>query len=167
LIYFYGNPEHSEVAMAKRYRVMLSRAERAELEALAKKDQTGAKRFVHARILLLCDAGVAGPGWPSERIAEALGVTARTIEHTKRRLLEGGMDAALDRKKRETPPRESIFDGEKEARLIALACSQAPNGRKRWTVRLLAERLVALDVFDHISKSSVQNALKKTNLSLT
>jgi hypothetical protein len=77
------------------------------------------------------------------------------------------MQAAVERKKRETPPRKSILDGEKEARLIALACSEAPDGRKRWTVRLLAERLVTLGVFDHISKSSVQNALKKTNLSLT
>lgn len=153
--------------MAKRYRIKLSRRERAELESLTKRDRTGAKRFVHARILLLCDSGPHGPAWPSVRIAEALGVTPRTIEHTKRRLVEGGIDAALERKRRETPPRESIFDGEKEARLIALACSQAPEGRKRWTVRLLAERLVELRVFDHISKSSVQNALKKTNLSLT
>ena len=153
--------------MAKRYRIMLSREERNELEALTKKNQTGAKKFIHARILLLCDCGMDGPGWPIERIAQALGVTSRTIEHTKRRLVEGGMDAALDRKKREKPPRDSIFDGEKEARLIALACSKAPDGRKRWTVRLLAERLVELRIFEHISKSSVQNALKKTNLSLT
>jgi hypothetical protein len=153
--------------MAKRYRIMLSRSERNELEALTKKDHTGAKKFMHARILLLCDAGPDGPAWPSERIGQALGVTTRTIEHTKRKMVEGGLEVALDRKKREKPPRPSIFDGAKEARLIALACSQAPNGRKRWTVRLLAEHLVALHVFDHVSKSSVQNVLKKTNLSLT
>ena len=153
--------------MAKRYRIMLSRDERNELEELARKNQTGAKKFIHARILLLCDCGVDGPSWPSERIAEALGVTSRTIEHTKRRMAEAGMDAALERKKRDNPPRESIFDGEKEARLIALACSKAPDGRKRWTVRLLADKLVDLRIFEHISKSSVQNALKKTNLSLT
>jgi transposase len=153
--------------MAKRYRIMLSRDERNELEALTKKNQTGAKKFVHARILLLCDCGKDGPAWTSERIAEALGVTPRTIEHTKRRMAEAGMEAALERKKRDKPPRESIFDGEKEARLIALACSNAPDGRKRWTVRLLADKLVELRIFEHISKSSVQNALKKTNLSLT
>jgi transposase len=153
--------------MVKRYRIMLSRQERIDLEALTKKNQTGAKRFVHARILLLCDCGADGPAWPSERIAQALGVTPRTIEHTKKRLVEGGMDSALDRKERDKPPRESIFDGEKEARLIALACSKAPDGRKRWTVRLLADKLIELRVFEHISKSSVQNALKKTNLSLT
>jgi transposase len=152
--------------MAKRYRIKLSRREREELESLTKKNRTGAKKFAHARILLLCDSGPHGPAWPSARIAEALGVTSRTIEHTKQRLVEGGIEAALERKKRETPPRMSIFDREKEARLIALACSQAPEGRKRWTVRLLAERLVELRVFERISKSSVQNALKKTNLSL-
>jgi len=146
---------------------MLSRDERIELESLTKKNQTGAKKFIHARILLLCDCGVAGPSWPSEQISEALGVTPRTIEHTKRRMAEAGMDAALERKQRDKPPRESIFDGEKEARLIALACSKAPDGRKRWTVRLLADKLIELRVFEHISKSSVQNALKKTNLSLT
>jgi hypothetical protein len=82
-------------------------------------------------------------------------------------MAEAGMDAALERKKRDKPPRESIFDGEKEARLIALACSKAPDGRKRWTVRLLADKLIELRIFEHISKSSVQNALKKTSLSLT
>ena len=153
--------------MANRYRIMLSRDERTELESLTKKNKTGAKKFVHARILLLCDCGVAGPAWPSEQISEALGVTSRTIEHTKRRMAEAGMDAALERKERDKPPRESMFDGEKEARLIALACSKAPDGRKRWTVRLLADKLIELRVFEHISKSSVQNALKKTNLSLT
>lgn len=153
--------------MANRYRIMLSRDERTELETLTRKNQTGAKKFIHARILLLCDCGVVGPAWPSERIAEALGVTPRTIEHTKRRMVEAGTDAALERKKRDKPPRESIFDGEKEARLIALACSKAPDGRKRWTVRLLADKLIELRIFGHISKSSVQNALKKTNLSLT
>lgn len=114
--------------MANRYRIMLSPDERTELDALTRKNRTGAKKFIHARILLLCDYGVAGPAWTSERIAEALGVTSRTIEHTKRRMVEAGMDAALERKKRDNPPRVSIFDGEKEARLIALACSKGPDG---------------------------------------
>ena len=153
--------------MAKRYRVELAETERTELKQLTRRNRTGAKKFIHARTLLLCDSGPHGPAWPNARVAEALGVTSRTVENTKRRLVEGGMDVALNRKKRETPPRESIFDGAKEARLIALACSSPPEGRKRWTVRLLAEQLVLLEVFDHISKSSVQNALKKMTLSLT
>jgi hypothetical protein len=153
--------------MAKRYTVELTEQERAELGQLTRRNRTGAKKFVRARTLLLCDSGPFGPGWTNARIAEALGVTSRTVENTKRRLIEGGMTAALARKKREKPPREAMFDGEKEARLIALACSPPPPGRRRWTVRLLAEHLVLLEVFESISKSSVQNALKKTNLSLT
>ena len=153
--------------MAKRYKVELSEEERTQLEALTKRNRTGAKKFVRARTLLLCDHGPRGPAWSTARIAEALGISGRTVENTKRRLVEGGMSAALDRKKRETPPRPAVFDGEKEAKLIALACSPPPEGRKRWTVRLLAERLVVLGVFEHVSKSSVHNALKKTNVSLT
>jgi transposase len=165
-VYIAGNPSQ-EVAMAKRYRIELNEAEREELERLTKRNATGAKRFVHARTLLLCDCGPHGPAWTNARVAEALGITSRTVENTKRRLVEGGLSEALDRKKRATAPRPSIFDGEKEARLVALACSEPPAGRKRWTVRLLAEKLVELEVFEHISKSSVQNALKKTSLSLT
>lgn len=153
--------------MAKRYRIELSAQERSELESLTRRDRVGAKKFVHARTLLLCDSGREGPAWTSARIAEALGITSRTIENTKRRLVEAGMQSALERKKREVPPVKSIFDGEKEARLLALACSSPPAGRRRWTVRLLAEELVRLDIFEKISKSSVQNALKKMNLNLT
>jgi len=153
--------------MAIRYRIKLSLEERKELEQLTKKDRIGAKKFSRARMLLLCDSGSAGPAWSSAAISEALGVTSRTIENTKKRFIEGGMNSALERKKREMPPVQSMFDGEKEAKLIALACSSPPKGRVRWTVRLLADELVRLDIFVCISKSSVQNALKKMNLSLT
>ena len=153
--------------MAIRYKIKLSLEERKELEQLTKKDRIGAKKFSRARTLLLCDNGLHGPAWSSVRISEALGVTSRTVENTKKRFVEGGMDAAFERKKRETPPVQPLFDGEKEAKLIALACSSPPEGRTRWTVRLLANELVRLEIFDHISKSSVQNALKKMNLSLT
>lgn len=153
--------------MVKRYKIELLVEERHELESLTKKDRTGAKKFARARILLLCDSGPHGPAWRSQSISEALGVTTRTIENLKRRFAESGMNAVLERKQRESPPVSSMFDGEKEAKLIALACSPAPEGRSRWTVRLLSEELVRLEIFDHISKSSVQNALKKMNLSLT
>jgi transposase len=159
---------HSEeAAMAKRYRVELTDDERADLELLTRRDATGAKVFMHARILLLVDQGPAGPGWTGDQAADALGVSRRTVENTKRRLFEGGMDMALQRKRRPRPATESIVDGEKEARLIAVACSPPPDGRKRWTVRLLAEHLVVMDVFDHVSKSTVQKTLKKTSFSLT
>ena len=153
--------------MAIRYRIELSAQERCELELLVRKNRIGARKFVYARTLLLCDRGAQGPAWTSARIAQALGVSSRTIENTKQRFVQGGMPNALERKKRETPPVPSIFDGEKEARLLALACSSPPAGRKRWTVRLLAEELVRLEIFEQISKSSVHNALKKMNLSLT
>jgi hypothetical protein len=155
-----------EAAM-KRYRVTLTEAERDALEAMTRNGRTGAKRFVHARTLLLCDAGPGRTPWGNLQVAEALGISARSVEHTKRRFVEDGIDMALERKKRDTPPRRPVFDGEKEARLIALACSSAPHGRKRWTVRLLAEQLVCLEVFEHVSPASVHRALKKTNLSLT
>jgi len=153
--------------MAKRYTIKLTDNERAELERLTRTNKTGAKKFIRARALLLADNGPDGPGWSNARIAEALGVTSRTVENTKKRLVKHDITAAIERKKREVPPIEPMFDGKKEAQLIALACSEPPEGHKRWTVRLLADELVQQEIFDNISKSSVQNTLKKMNLSLT
>ena len=122
--------------MAPRYRVTLTVEERSELKALTRAaTKTTGKRFLYARALLLCDRGPEGPGWTVARVAEALGVSARTIEHLKRRFVEQGLEFALERKRRVRPPRKVIFDGVFEARLVALACSQAPPGRKRWTLR--------------------------------
>lgn len=153
--------------MSPRYRVTLTDAERSELEALTRRGKTQARRFIHARALLLCDAGPDGPAWSVSDVAEALGVTSRTIEHLKKRFVLEGLEAALARKPREKPPREVIFDGEFEAKLIALACSQAPEGHQRWTVRLLADKAVELDFTPSVSHMTVQRILKKTNLSLT
>lgn len=150
----------------KRYRVTLTAEERQELQALTRKDRTGARKFAHARMLLLCDTAVGQEPWPTARIAAALGVSPRAVEHLKRRFVEDGLAAALNRKARAEPPRPRLVDGEKEARLLAVACSPPPDGRKRWTVRLLAERLVTLEVFAAISAATVQRTLKKTNLSL-
>jgi transposase len=96
-----------------------------------------------------------------------MGVTPRTIEHLKQRFVEEGLTAALERKRPEKPPREVTFDGAFEARLIALACSEAPDGRRRWTVRLLAEKAVEFNLAKSVSHMTVQRILKKTNLSLT
>lgn len=153
--------------MAPRYRVTLTEQERKDLEALTRNGKTGAKKFIHARALLLCDAGSDGPAWAVADVAEALGVTSRTIEHLKQRFVEEGIEAALERKPREKPPREVVFDGAFEARLIALACSDAPEGYDRWTVRLLADKAVELKFAASVSHMTVQRALKKTNLSLT
>jgi transposase len=156
-----------EVAMTPRYRITLAEQERKDLEALTRSGKTGAKKFIHARALLLCDAGPNGPAWTVADVAEALGVTPRTIEHLKKRFVEEGLEAALERKVREKPPRDVIFDGAFEARLIALACSDAPEGHRRWTVRLLADKAVELEFAPSVSHMTVQRVLKKTNLSLT
>jgi len=153
--------------MKPRYRVTLTEQERQELDALTKTSKTNARQFLYARTLLLCDAGPQGPAWAVADISEAMGVTPRTIEHLKKRFVEEGLAAALERKQREKPPREVIFDGAFEARLIALACSKTPEGRQRWTVRLLAEKAVELNLALSVSPMTVQRILKKTNLSLT
>ena len=152
--------------MSPRYRVTLTQEEREELETLTRRGKTHAKRFAHARALLLCDAGDNGPAWKVADVAEALGITSRTIEHLKQRFVEGGLETALERKSRDKPPRDVKFDGAFEARLIALACTDAPEGRTRWTVRLLADKAVELNITESVSPMTVQRTLKKTNLSL-
>ena len=153
--------------MSPRYRVTLTKEERKEFESMTRRGKTHARRFIHARALLLCDAGADGPAWNVSDVATALGVTSRAIEHLKKRFVEDGLEAALERKPREKPPREVTFDGAFEARLIALACSDAPDGRRRWTVRLLANKAVELSFAASVSHMTVQRVLKKTNLRLT
>jgi len=154
-------------AMKPHYRVTLTAQEREELEALTRTAKTDARRFLYARSLLLCEAGPQGPAWTVADTAQAMGVTPRTIEHLKKRFVEEGLSAALERRQPEKPPREVTFDGAFEARLIALACSETPEGRRRWTVRLLAEKAVELNLAARVSHMTVQRILKKTNLNLT
>jgi transposase len=146
--------------------VTLSEDERSRLEELTRSGKTAAHTFIQARALLLCDAGPQGNPWKVADVAEALGITTRTVEHLKERFVEEGIEAALQRKARANPPKIS-FDGAFDARLTALACSPAPAGRVRWTVRLLAEKVVELKIAPKVSTMSVQRALKKMNLSLT
>jgi hypothetical protein len=153
--------------MTPRYRVTLTKEERNELEVLTKKGKIEARRFKYARALLLCDAGPEGPSWKVADAADALGVTSRSIEHLKKRFVEEGLEAALERKPLDKPPREVVFDGAFEARLISLACSEAPEGHQRWTVRLLAEKAVELRFAETVSHMTVQRTLKKMNFSLT
>jgi transposase len=152
--------------MKPRYKVTLSEDERSRLEGLTHRGKTAAPKFIHARALLLCDAGPHGSPWKVAAVAEALGVTPRTIEHLKARFVEAGIEAALERKPRTKPPKLT-FDGAFDARLTALACSPAPAGRVRWTVRLLAEKVVELKIASKVSTMSVHRALKKMSLSLT
>jgi hypothetical protein len=154
--------------MATRYRITLTETERQTLTTLTRSSKTNAPKFVHARALLLCDAGEFAdqPPWKVADAAEALGISARTIEHLKARFVEDGMDAALGRKPR-SGQRDITFDGAFDARVTALACSAPPAGRARWTVRLLADKLVELQIVPSVSVMTVQRSLKKTSCVLT
>lgn len=156
-----------EAGMAPRYRVTLTQEERIELETLSTKGRRAAQTVLYARALLLLDAGEHGSPWPVAKVAEAIGKTSRSLEKMKKRFVEEGLEAAIERKKRETPPREIKFGGEFEAKLIALACSPPPEGRDRWTIRLLGEKAVELKIVPSVSPMTVCNTLKKTNFSLT
>jgi transposase len=149
----------------KRYKVTLDADERQHLHDLIAAGQAAARKLTHARILLKADAADGGPAWPDHRIADALEVSTDTFERVRQRFVDLGLDAALDRKRRERPPREVKLDGRAEARLIALACSAPPDGRAVWTMQLLADKLVELEVVDSISDETVRLALKKTNWS--
>jgi len=153
--------------MSVRYRINLTQEERDYLEDITKRGKHSAQKFTHAKALLLCDTSDNKVALTVKSVAEAVGVTCRTIEHLKQRFVEEGIESALTRKPASKPPREIRFDGVFEAKLIALACSGTPAGNCRWTVRLLAEKAVELQITESISKSSVSKILKKTNLSLT
>ena len=153
--------------MAPRYRVTLTKQERNELEQLSKTGKKAARKVLYARTFLLVDAGEFGPKWKTEKVTEALGISPRCIENLKKRFVEEGLYEAMERKKREKPPREIQFGGDFEAHLIALACSDPPVGRERWTMRLLKETLIELKIVPTVSTMTVCNTLKKMNLSLT
>lgn len=149
----------------KRYKVTLTAEERKSLQELIAGGKAASKKLLHARILLKADAAPNAPAWTDARIAEAFEVSTRTIERLRERFVEQGLEAALGRKKQDRPSREPVLDGKAEARLIALACSAPPQGRARWTLRLLADRLVELEIVDTISTETVRRTLKKTNSS--
>src|ERR671926_1588719 len=146
--------------MAKRYRVTLTAEERDELGRMISRGKAAARKLAHARVLLQADASEGGPGWTDAAIAEAVRVSVRTIERVRQRFVEEGLEAAL-------LPRPSPrvyarkLDGEREAKLVALACSGPPEGKKRWTLRLLAERIVELEIVPELSHETVRQTLKK------
>jgi transposase len=149
----------------KKYRVTLTEDERKQLLPLTAAGKAAAQKLTHARILLKADAAPGGPAWPDDRIAEALEVGLSTIARVRQRFVEHGLDAALSRKQQDRPSRPRTLDGAAEARLIALACSPPPAGRAAWTLRLLADRLVELEVVEVVSHETVRQVLKKTNSS--
>ena len=135
----------------KKYVVRLSGEERERLEALIRKGKSPAQRLLKARILLKADVSEAGEGWSDSRIIKALETSASMVYRVRKQLVEEGFEAVLSRKQRATPAVARIFDGEKEAKLIALACSKPPKGRARWTLRLLENKVVELDIVDRAS----------------
>ena len=152
--------------MEKKYVVELTAKERRQLEAIVMKGKTLARKIQHARILLKADEGRGGPAWTDERIAQSFDVSVRTVERIRQRLAENGLEDALVRRQPKQPPRGRKLDGKAEAQLIALACSKPPQGRKRWTIRLLADKLVELEIVESLGRETVRQTLKKTNLSL-
>jgi|SRR5690606_21879839 len=151
--------------MKKKYIVTLARAERRMLQEMLSRGKAAARKLMHARILLKADAGPDGPGWDDGTIAQGLEVGRATVERVRKEFVEEGMEAALERRR---PRRqyERTLDGDAEAHLVALTCQKPPEGRSRWTLRLLADRMVELEYVEQVSYQTVRRTLKKMNLSL-
>jgi transposase len=153
--------------MKKKYPVILSDTERDDLKRLIATGTAPARKLTHARILLKADQSAEGAGWVDEKVADAVEVSQPTVSRVRKQYFEEGLEAALNRR----PPKREYhrkLDGEQEARLVALACSQPPEGHARWSLRMLADRLVELEIVEEdISHQTVRRTLKKTNLSPT
>lgn len=148
--------------MKKVFIVRLTDEERSELDALVRKGKAAALTLTRARILLKADQDETNPAWADAQIAEALDVAAKTVFNIRRRWVEDGLEAALNRKKQDRPSRIRKLDGDAEAKLVATCCGPPPQGRARWTLRLLSDKLVELEIVDSISPETVRRTLKKT-----
>jgi transposase len=151
----------------KRYVVKLSDDERGRLNTLIHVGKHPARRLTKARILLKADASEPGAGWSDSQIAAALDTSVDTVARTRQQLVEEGFEAVLMRKHSPASARQRIFDGAAEAKLIALACSEPPKGRKRWTLQLLEEQVVELKIVERASDNTIGRTLKKTSSSPT
>ena len=152
--------------MKKVFVVRLTETERSELDALVRKGKASALTIARARMLLKVDQGEDAEAQTDAQVAEALSVTAKTVFNVRRRWVEEGMEAALCRKKQDCPSRLHKLDGAAEAKLVATCCGPVPQGRARWTLRMLAGKLIELEVVDSISPETVRSTLKKMRLSL-
>jgi transposase len=150
-----------------RYKITLELDERDRLEQLTRRGKIAAAKLIHARALLLCDQGeYNSEPFMVKDAAKALGVSTRTIEKLKKRFVEEGLDSAIERRPSTRKP-NIRFDGEFDARIMQLACSECPQGSNRWTLRLLAEKAVELEIVDSVSTMTIQRSLKKTGYVLT
>ena len=150
--------------MQKRWVVELSQNERTQLEQLIQTGKVAGYKIRHAHMLLQADESELGPSWSDVQVAEAYHTSITTVRNLRKRLVEKGFEAALEREKQAN--RKIKFDGDTEAKLVALACSEAPEGYSKWSVRLLANRMIECEIVDEISPMTVQRMLKKINLSL-
>ena len=147
--------------MKKKYPVILTEAQREHLKSLIAAGTAPARKLTHARILLKADQSPEGPGWVDEQVADAVEVSQPTVARVRKQYFEEGLEAALNRR----PPNREYhrkLDGKQEARLVALACSEPPQGQARWSLRLLADRMVELEVVEDLSYQTVRRTLKKT-----
>ena len=152
--------------MKKKYPVILSHTERDDLKMLIASGTAPARKLTHARILLKADQSQEGPAWVDEEVADAVETSQPTVSRVRKQYVEEGLQAALNRR----PPNREYrrkLDGKQEARLVALACSEPPEGQARWSLRLLADKMVELEVVDDLSYQTVRRTLKKTNSSRT
>ena len=152
--------------MRKIYRLRLTQEERRSLESLTRSSKIAALKVIKARALLLADESAEGNGWKDPKIIEATGIKPATLTRLRQRCCEIGPMEALERKRQRSPSKRRLLDGNGEAQLIAIACSEAPDGYSKWTLQLIADQLVALEVVEGISREAVRQALKKTNSSL-
>ena len=143
--------------------VELTSEEQKELAQLVSKGKAAARKITHARILLQANESKGGPAWKDKQISQAFGVHTNTIHGIRRRFVEHGLQAALERKKQDHPSRKRIVDGDVEAHLIALRCGDPPEGRNQWTLRLLADKLMELEIVPSICHETVRKTLKKTS----
>jgi hypothetical protein len=156
-----------EESAVKKYLVTLTADEREQLTALITAGKAAAKKLAHARILLKADSADGGPAWADEEIAEAVEISTDTVARVRQRFVGHGLEAALVRKKQDKPSRERVLDGAAEAKLIAVACSEPPDERKAWTLKMLADKLVELEVVESVSTETVRRVMKKTRSSRT
>ncbi len=147
----------------KKYIVSLTSSERDYLEQLTKKGKIAAYKMNHARILLKADINQEGGGWIDRKISESLDIGHATIERVRQRFVEEGIEAALNRRE-QNKRRQKIIDGEKEAYLIAIACSETPTGKSNWTLQMLADKMIELNYVEQVSTETIRQSLKKTNL---
>ena len=146
----------------KKWVVDLSMVERDELGRVIGKGQSSAMKILKARILLKADQGDHGPAWSDTCITEALETNPAHVARVRRKFVEEGLAAVFTRKTRQTPPRKRVFDGAGEAALVALACSEPPEGHARWSIRLLAQKVVEMEIVDAVHFNTVGRTLKKT-----